>query len=87
MALHWPEGMAEATVRAGFILIPEKGASKAMKRVSRSAAQAGIHGRSRADAETVRAVAIKSAEMKSSPQKAAWAPGVPGTVTAKLTAE
>jgi hypothetical protein len=74
-------GTADASVRAGFIDMPDTGASNVMKRTMRDEQRIPVKGARRGRAELARTVVMRVNEMKSSATKAMEAPCDPGEVT------
>src|SRR5215467_15046940 len=80
-----PEGNAEPTVRAGFILMPESGDSTLMKAATRKPATQGVNRVSLREFETFKTIEISRNEMANSAAKATHGPPGPGTVATNWT--
>jgi hypothetical protein len=72
---------ADPTVRAGFILIPDSGASKVMNMAMRAPAKSGVKRLRRLEFATQSTIDIMRAEMMNSAAKAVPTPLGPGIVT------
>src|SRR4051812_9676262 len=75
-----PDGSADAIVRAGFMLIPEKGDSTVMNSATSAPATQGVKRAVRRELETFKTIVTRRNEMASSAPKATHGPAVPGTV-------
>ena len=80
-AVHVPAGIAEAKVRAGFMLIPESGASSVMYVATSRPEQSPVRAAARL-LETVSTTSINMKEIAISAPRATRGPADPGTVTA-----
>src|SRR3954449_4243777 len=80
MPCQRPLGSAEATLRAGFRLIPETGASIVIYSATSTPAHTPVQRRSREDALAVSTVVIRTKAIAISAAKAAGSPQLPGSV-------
>src|SRR5581483_2276744 len=80
-AVHVRADTAEASVRAGFMLMPDRGASRVMYVATSRPAQSPVRAAIRL-LETVSTTSISTNEMAISAPKATRGPPGPGTVTA-----
>ncbi len=78
-------GAADANVRAGFMLMPERGDSKLIYSATRDPAASPVYRASDAEPERVRITNISTAEIDSSATNAIQGPAVPGIVAAYWT--
>src|SRR6516225_1045328 len=83
MPTHKPPGTAEAKERAGFMLIPEIGASKVMKRNTSAPANRPVYLASLCRFVTKSTVDINPKEITVSAAKAGHGPAGPGVVATK----
>ena len=79
---HKPAGWADAKERAGFMLMPDSGASTVMYSATRAPANHPVKRARRGMFETRRITAIRIAEMMNSAMNAPAGPRKPGTVAA-----
>jgi hypothetical protein len=79
---HINPGIAEARVRAGFMLVPERGASMMMRRLTSVPIARAVKGLRRAVEMKTKIVAMRRNEINVSAMNAISAPAGPGTVTA-----
>ena len=72
---------ADPNVRAGFMLIPDRGASTVMNAATSAPANSGVKRLRRCEFEVQRMVPISNIEMANSARKATHKPAGPGVVT------
>src|SRR5215468_3199375 len=78
IAVQIPDGSAEPTVRAGFMLIPESGDSTLMKVATRKPATHGVNRVNLPELETFKTIEIRRNEIVNSAPNATHGPeGVP----------
>src|SRR5581483_5603443 len=79
IAVQIPEGNAEPTVRAGFMLMPERGDSTLMKAATRKPATHGVDRVNLRELATFKTTVISRNEIANSAAKATQGPPAPGT--------